>query len=166
MSDPNPTPEEPTPEEPSPDSTTLFFSSPPPPDAEPAQRGARPPAEKSLRRGPPLTQQVIGSVLVVAILEPDLNDESTVGPLRYALREQLEQTYPRLEVIDLGEVQYMSSRAVGVLLAHNQALGREGGKMRICRATPNVLALVKQMRLDMFIDVFDTVEEAVQEPWD
>src|ERR1700690_555801 len=81
-------------------------------------------------KGPQISQEIRGSVLLVTVHQEEIQDELTVGPLRYTLREQLEQTFPRLEVFDLGVVTLMSSRAVGVFLAHNQALGRQGGKMR------------------------------------
>jgi anti-sigma B factor antagonist len=110
--------------------------------------------------------EVAGPVLIVSVLTADLNDESTVAPFRQDLRSILEEFYPRNEVIDLGRVTYMSSRAVGVLLAHFQGLDRQGGTMRVCRVDPKVMPVMKQMRLDMLTDVYPTVEEAVRDPWE
>ena len=79
-------------------------------------------------KGPQVSRELRGNVLLVTIHESELQDELTVGPLRYASARAVELTYPRLEVFDLGQVTSMSSRAVGLLLAHNQALGRHGRK--------------------------------------
>jgi stage II sporulation protein AA (anti-sigma F factor antagonist) len=115
---------------------------------------------------PQVSYEIRGNILLVTIHQAEFQDELTVGPFRYTLRDLLEQTYPRLEVFDLQKVTFMSSRAVGVLLAHYQALGRHGGKMRICQVSPAVASVFKQMRLDMLVDIYDTVDEAIQDPWD
>src|SRR5262249_21141330 len=102
----------------------------------------------------------------VALRSPDLNDEFTVGPLRTVLRELLERDLPRLEVLDLSKVNYMSSRAVGVVLAHFQGLHRESGQMRVCCVQPKVLPVLKELHLHVLIGIYDTVEEAIAEAWD
>jgi anti-anti-sigma factor len=60
----------------------------------------------------------------------------------------------------------VSSRAVGVLLAHYQGLLREGGTMRLCRVNPQVLPVLEQMRVHMLIDMYPTIQEAVQTEWE
>ena len=114
----------------------------------------------------PLTYEVVGETLVVTLLWPDLNDESTVSPIRTELQALLERPLPRLVIVDLGNVEYLSSRAVGVLLAHYQALHRQGGAMRVCRARRHVGPVLEQMRLPMLVDMYPTYEEAARDAWD
>ena len=73
---------------------------------------------------------------------------------------------PRREVVDLSSVNYMSSRAVGVILAHFQALHKTGGGMRVCCARPKVQPVLKQMHLHVLIEIYDTREQALNEPWE
>ncbi len=121
---------------------------------------ARAPAAATLK------YEEVGDVLVVTLLAPDLFDETTVSPVRHELRSLLEETLPRQVVIDLGNVTYMSSRAVGVILAHYQVISRDGGMLRVCCIHPKVAPVLEQMRLSMVIDTFDTVQEAVETPWE
>ena len=76
---------------------------------------------------------MVDDVLVVTVLSPDLNEEETVSPVRYELRSILdEEKTPSRMVIDMGNTRYLSSRAVGVILAHYQGLERKGATMRVC----------------------------------
>ena len=111
--------------------------------------------------------KMVDDVMVVSPLSPDLNEEETVSPVRYELRSLLEEDrVPTKMVIDMGNTRYLSSRAVGVLLAHYQGLERVGSTMRVCGVSKEIKPVLDQMRLSMLIDIYPTVEEAVQTPWD
>jgi anti-anti-sigma factor len=111
--------------------------------------------------------EVIDDVMVVKILATDLNEEETVSPVRYELRSLLdEEKLPSRTVIDMGNTRYLSSRAVGVLLAHYQGLERKGASMRVCGVSKEIKPVLDQMRLSMLIDIYPTVDEAVKTSWD
>jgi anti-anti-sigma factor len=114
-----------------------------------------------------LACRMIDDVLVATVVTPDLNEEETVSPVRYELRSILdEENTPSRMVIDLGNTRYLSSRAVGVILAHYQGLERKGATMRVCGVSREIKPVLDQMRLSMLIDIYPTVEEAVQTPWE
>lgn len=140
------------------------------PTAHPATVPASVPAKPLINRPVgrrALACEMVGEVLVVKILSPDLNEEETVSPVRYELRTLLEEEkVPNRMVIDMGNTQYLSSRAVGVLLAHYQGLDRKGASMRVCGVSKAIKPVLDQMRLSMLIDIYPTVEEAVQTPWE
>ena len=111
--------------------------------------------------------ETIDDVMVVTILPSDLNEEGTVSPVRFELRSLLEEEKtPNKMVIDMGNTRYLSSRAVGVLLAHYQGLERKGATMRVCGVSKEIKPVLDQMRLSMLIDIYPTVEEAVKTAWD
>ncbi len=122
---------------------------------------AKPPGRRAL------SCKMLDDVMVVTILSADLNEEETVSPVRYELRSMLdEEEVPARMVIDLGNTRYLSSRAVGVLLAHYQGLERKGGVLRVCGVSKEIKPVLDQMRLSMLIDIYPTVEDAVKDPWD
>ena len=128
------------------------------------------PIRPILGKGPgrrALSCKMIDDVMVVTILSADLNEEETVSPVRYELRSMLdEEMVPSRMVIDMGNTRYLSSRAVGVLLAHYQGLERKGAVMRVCGVSKEIKPVLDQMRLSMLIDIYPTVDEAVQTAWD
>ena len=148
--------------EPAADSTMLVEA--------PAPRDGAGPRRPALAASAPikdLAYEAVDGALMITILPTDLNDEPEVGPIRYELTALFEDAaLPRRVVISLDRVRYMSSRAVGVLLAHFQRLSRAGGAMRLCQVHGNNLKVLEQMRVPMLIDVFATAEEALREPWE
>ena len=111
--------------------------------------------------------EMIDDVMVISLLSPDLQDEETVSPVRYELRSLLEEEkiHDRV-VVDMGHTRYLSSRAVGVLLAHYQGLERVGSTMRVCGVSKEIKPVLDQMRLSMLIDIYPTVQEAIQDSWE
>src|SRR5207249_1004451 len=110
--------------------------------------------------------RAIRDVLAITVLTPDLNDESAIAALRDEFQVLLDQPLPRREVIRLDRVNYLSSSAVGMLLAHFQRLDREGGTMRLCHIRPNVMSVLELMRLPMLVDIFPTFDDAMVAPWE
>jgi anti-anti-sigma factor len=114
-----------------------------------------------------ITCHQVDDVTVVTLLNSDLIEEETVSPVRYELRSLIdEEEIPQRTVLDLGNTKYLSSRAVGVLLAYYQALDRQGGAMRVCCVSKQIQPVIDQMRLSRLVDIFPTLEEAIQTPWE
>ncbi|HEV3166085.1 MAG TPA: STAS domain-containing protein [Isosphaeraceae bacterium] len=124
------------------------------------QLGDRPLETKSL------SYKAVGNALVVTLLTPELTDERTIGRLRFELRALLDQPLPRRVVLDLSNVTFLSSSAVGVILAHNQGLSREGGALRVCNVHSRVLPVLEQMRMNMIIDIYKSLDEALADSWE
>jgi anti-anti-sigma factor len=101
-----------------------------------------------------LGYEVVNGVLVITVPQGELDDELTVGPFRHNLHTLLDHPVPRRVVLDLENIHYLSSRAVGVILAYFQRLDREGGALRVACVSPKKL-----------IDLYASVEEAVSDPW-
>jgi anti-anti-sigma regulatory factor len=126
---------------------------------------AKPPAAPAVDPSlgtPHLAWELRGDVLVITIMMPELNDESTVGPVRFALTALFEKPLPRRVVISLARVARLSPRATGMLMAHSQRLERARGGMRLCQLSDDIAAALEQMP----VETFATVEEAVQTPWE
>lgn len=134
---------------------------PPPAHAAPASSPADRPLEPQS-----LSYRVEGDALVVTLLPTELSSERIIGRVRFELRALLEQPLPRQVVLDLSHVTYLSSSAVGVILAHNQGLGRAGGSLRVCCVNPRVMPVLEQMRMNMIIDIYESLAEALAEPWE
>ena len=115
--------------------------------------------------GPFLLREIEGA-LIVTPREASLGTEAEVAPLREGLLALLEAARSRRVVLDLGRVGSLSSRAVGLLMAHHLRLEREGGALRICRASAPVAALLEHVRLGELVRLFAELDEAVLSAWD
>ena len=104
----------------------------------------------------------------------DLSQGVAVARLRYSPRRQFEE-YEHISrelaaiadtegvsaiVLNLAELDYVSSRFLGILVGLHRELAREGGKLAVCRMRPEPLSAFRLSRLDRGIAVFASEEEA------
>lgn len=114
----------------------------------------------------PWTTTVIEGVLIVRPSEVALSDPGRLDAFRITLAALAESDLPRRVVIDLDRVGMLGSRAVALILAHQLRLDRQGGCLRLCRASVRVQALLDRIGLPVMIDVHPTLDAAVLSAWD
>jgi len=88
-------------------------------------------------------------------------DIATAPSLRERLHSLLADGKHKL-VIDLDDVGFLDSTALGVLVGALKRARMENGEVRIACAQPRVLKVFEITRLDSAFDLFDSVEEAVR----
>ncbi len=109
--------------------------------------------------------ELIEGVLVVTVMMPALTDPSAINQLREKLVQLYEQTPHRQVVVSLCNVAFISSSAVGVLVAHMLKLEWAGGGLRLCHILPPVMAVLKRIHLPMLVETYPTLDEAVLTAW-
>ena len=87
----------------------------------------------------------------VVDLEPLVSALQTVGSRK-----------PASVVIDLSQLSFMSSLAMGVILAFRRNILAHGGKVRVAAVQPMVLDSFKRARLDKVFDLADSLEAALR----
>lgn len=88
-------------------------------------------------------------------------DIATAPGLRERLHALLADGSKRL-VVDLEDVDFIDSTALGVLVGVLKRARTEGGDVRIACSQPRVLKVFEITRLDNAFDLFDSVDEAVR----
>lgn len=113
-----------------------------------------------------IRHELIEGVLVVTPRGVPLDDESGVEALRAALQTFLETDLPRRVVVNLETAGGLSSRAIGFLVAHALRLDRLGGALRIAQPQPRARTWLEHLRIQVLVDLFPTLDEAVIAAWD
>ena len=88
-------------------------------------------------------------------------DMHTSPELRTKLRETLERKSSPI-VVDLTKVLFIDSSGLATLIEALQAVGKYGGRLRLCGLSPAVKNLFKLSNLISIFDIRDTREEAVR----
>jgi anti-sigma B factor antagonist len=88
-------------------------------------------------------------------------DIATAPSLRERLHGLLTENNPQL-VVDLDDVGFLDSTALGVLVGGLKRARSEGGEVRIVCTQPRVRKVFEITRLDSAFDLFDSVDEAVR----
>lgn len=91
-------------------------------------------------------------------LEGDL-DLGNAPQLKWSLVELLRSGQTRF-VVDLSQVQFVDSTALGVLIGFERSLP-EGGRLAIVASSPGILKIFELTGLDQRFDLFGTADAAV-----
>ena len=86
-------------------------------------------------------------------------DASTVNILERALLRALLQS-TRVIIIDAGEITYISSSGLRVLLSARRQARERGGDILLCALTPNVRDVMNMVGFITLFTVYDNVEDA------
>src|SRR5262249_55807360 len=109
--------------------------------------------------------EVIEGVLLITLLPSQLDGDADIEALRATLIAMYEGGMPRQVVVNLEHVLHLSSRAIGVLVAHHLRLDREGGALRLCQVHARVALALEQIKLPMLVEVYPSTDEAVLSAW-
>jgi len=102
-----------------------------------------------------------GEVVVVTLAGSADIDQA--GRLRTRLLEAA-RSASRLLVLDLGELTFVCSTALGAMVQAHVTVRQGGGKVRLVQPTGPVLGVLEMTRLTTLMPTFATVAEAVDLP--
>ena len=131
-------------------------------------RRPRPPSTEPSRpkRSRHLTYQIVDDVAVVMLRVAELSDESVFSAVRVELEDILAEPGIDRMIIRFDHVASLSRGAVVMFLARAQHLVRSNGTMRFCNVAPPVVAFLDKTQLPVLREIFPTLEEALQTPWE
>ena len=103
-----------------------------------------------------------GKYTVVEFTTPSLMDPNVLEQTAQALYKIIDDEDQRKIVMDFGKVQYMSSQAIGIVLAmHKKLNSLADSKLVLCAVGPKLMDLIKLTRLDRLLTIKGTQKEAV-----
>jgi len=100
--------------------------------------------------------------VVVEIVTPSLLDTVELEALGADLYRLVDVQDKRRLVLDFGQVQYISSMAIGILVQLHRKTAALKGLLVLCNLSPRLMELLKIMKLDRLIPVKATQAEAVR----
>jgi anti-sigma B factor antagonist len=106
------------------------------------------------------TFQSLGDVVVARCLMSNLSEEENIEALAQELLI-LEGKYEcRRLILDLTDVEYMTSSMLGQLIRIHRQLHRDQGKLVLCLLHPTVDEILRTSNLVSYFHVADTLEQA------
>ena len=105
------------------------------------------------------TRQVGDAVVATLRGEIDLHNSPDV---RARLLKFLDENKPKKLVLNLGDVPYMDSSAIAVLVEALQKMRKTGGKIYLTNLQPRVKGLLEIARLDSIFSVVASEEDALK----
>ena len=107
-----------------------------------------------------IDERVESGVIVIRVTGRLTLTEGTAA-LDDKLRRLVDTDHDQL-ILELAEVPYIDSSAVGILLRTHATLSRRGGALRLLRAHAHIRELLEKTRLSTVLEVFDSEAAALR----
>lgn len=100
-----------------------------------------------------------GKIVVLELKGNYVGGDET-DELRSEIKKQSDAGNLKL-VIDLGEVSYLNSSALGVLISAHANYAKRGGKIKLCQLNKNIENLFVITKLSLIFDSYPSQVEAI-----
>ena len=107
-------------------------------------------------------QKIVGDVVVLTPHKNLVGGEETLSLLKAI--EDVAAVRPARVVVDLGEINFVSSLGVGLLRKASITCDRSGGWLRLARTSKVIESTLNVTGLIIYFEMFDTVDLAVVTP--
>ncbi len=108
-----------------------------------------------------LRLETIDGVTVVSFVDSKIVTEENIQEVGDQLYSLVEDEGHRSLLLNFGNVQYLSSAALGKLINMKKKVGSSGGKMKLCCIHPELRVVFKITRLDQVFEIFDEEQSAL-----
>jgi len=115
---------------------------------------------KALRRR--LEVEDIGDVTVVNFVDRKILDEQNIQTIGDQLFQLVDQEGRRKLLLNFGNVEYLSSAALGKLITLNKKLQAVGGRLILCNIDPQIYEVFEITKLDKFFNIQKEEQAALQ----
>lgn len=107
-------------------------------------------------------RQLIGEYTVIEFITPSLMDPIVLENTAQALYKIIDEEDKRKIIMDFEKVQYLSSQAIGIVLAmHKKLNALKNSRLILCSVGPKLMELIKLTRLDRLLTIKSSQKEAV-----
>ena len=104
----------------------------------------------------------IGDVTVVNFVDRKILDEQNIQAIGEQLFSLVEQEGIKKMLLNFGNVEYLSSAALGKLITLNKKLQQAGGKLILCNIDPQIHEVFEITKLDKFFKIMKEEQAALQ----
>jgi anti-sigma B factor antagonist len=109
-----------------------------------------------------LEVEQIGDVTVVNFVDRKILDEQNIQIIGDQLFSLVDNDGLRKLLLNFGNVEYLSSAALGKLITLNKKLQAVGGRLVLCNIDPQIYEVFEITRLDKFFNIQKEEQAALQ----
>jgi anti-sigma B factor antagonist len=104
----------------------------------------------------------IGDVTVVNFVDRRILDEQNIQVIGEQLFSLVDEVGRRKILLNFGNVEFLSSAALGKLIALHKKLQAVGGRLILCNIDPEIYEVFEITRLDRFFNIQKEEQAALQ----
>ena len=109
-----------------------------------------------------LEMEPIGDITVVNFLDKKILDEQNIQIIGEQLFGLVDESGRKKILLNFGNVEYLSSAALGKLITLNKKLQTAQGKLILCNIDPQIHEVFEITKLDKFFKIMKEEQQALQ----
>lgn len=106
-----------------------------------------------------VSEKIIDGIAVISV-KGKLMGASETYECHDHVKDCISRGYNRI-VVDLEKVEWVNSRALGMLMACFTSCRNAEGDMRLCRPSEKTKSILRITKLDTIFEIFDSIDQAV-----
>ena len=112
---------------------------------------------------PSITVEYAGNATIIGFTDHKILEEKDIKALQESLMSVIEQAERINLILDFGNVRFLSSAVLGLLIRISKRIYERDGQLRLCRINPKIYEIFKITRLTKTFDIYDDIESAIEE---
>jgi len=112
---------------------------------------------------PRISVEYAEKATIVSFTDENILEERDIKALQDSIMSVVEQTERIKLILDFGNVQFLSSAVLGLLIRLSKRIYEHDGQLKLCNITPKIFEIFKITRLTKTFDIYKDVESAVED---
>ena len=111
---------------------------------------------------PSITVKYAENATIIGFTDQKILEEQDIKTLTESLMSVIEQAERINLILDFGNVRFLSSAVLGLLIRVSKRIYEREGQLMLCRINPKIYEIFKITRLTKTFDIYDDVESAME----
>jgi len=112
---------------------------------------------------PSITVEYAGNATIIGFTDHKILEEKDIKALQESLMSVIEQAERMNLILDFGNVRFLSSAVLGLLIRISKRIYEREGQLRLCRINPKIYEIFKITRLTKTFDICNDIEAAIED---
>ena len=113
---------------------------------------------------PLISVDYIGKATIIRFTDEKILEEKDIQALQDSILPMIESASGGINLIlDFGNVQYLSSAVLGLLIRISKRIYEHDGRLRLCNINPKIYEIFKITRLTKSFDMYKDIESAAED---
>jgi len=112
---------------------------------------------------PRISVEYAGNATIVNFTDEKILEERDIKALQESIMSVIEQAERINLILDFGNVRFLSSAVLGLLIRISKRIYEHDGQLKLCSINPKIYEIFKITRLTKTFDIYKDVESATED---
>ncbi len=112
---------------------------------------------------PRISVEYTGNATIVSFTDEKILEERDIKALQESIMSIVEQAERINLILDFGNVRFLSSAVLGLLIRMSKRIYERDGQLRLCNINPKIYEIFKITRLTKTFDINKDVQSAAED---